>query len=97
MESTEKISFDAMPAIVSRLCSEIKELSALIKELTPSRQSVWMNVDDVHQYLPGHPAPRTIYGWARKDLIPHYRHRDRGLYFNREELDRWLAQQGGER
>lgn len=97
MDSTEeRITFESMPAILAQMRNEIRSLTRLVENLTPARPNVWMSVDDLHHYLPGHPAPRTIYSWARSNTIPHY-NRERNLYFNRQEIDRWLAQQGGKR
>jgi len=33
---------------------------------------------------------RTINGWAKKELIPHYRISRKAIRYNMEEIERWL-------
>lgn len=54
---------------------------------TPSKE--WMDIDELREFPPGHPAKATIYGWTSKKSIPFYK-KDKTIYFNRTEIEAWL-------
>lgn len=84
-----------MPRILAELRRDIQELKSLmLGKYDPMRLSEWMDVEEIRDYLPGHPAKCTIYEWVRNDRIPHYRN-GKLLYFYREEIREWLRQTGG--
>jgi excisionase family DNA binding protein len=95
MDSTEeRIDFENMPRILAELRKEIKDLKSLMlgkNDLT--RLTEWMDVEELRDYLPGHPAKCTIYEWAKNGKIPHYRN-GKLLYFFREEIRNWLRTTG---
>ena len=93
--SEERIDFENMPRILAELRRDIQELTSLmLGKNDPMRLSEWMDVEELRDYLPGHPAKCTIYEWVRNDRIPHYRN-GKLLYFYREEIREWLRQTGG--
>lgn len=93
--SEERINFENMPRILAELRRDIQELKSLmLGKYDPMRLSEWMDVEEIRDYLPGHPAKCTIYEWVRNDRIPHYRN-GKLLYFYREEIREWLRQTGG--
>lgn len=49
----------------------------------------WMNIDDLRQYLPFHPAKQTVYAMVSKEEIPFHK-KGKCLYFNKSEIDIWL-------
>ena len=94
MTSTEeKVSFDQMPDVVSELRNEIKGLKALLCRFINADgaepQDGWMNVDELREYHPDHPARSTVYEWVGRKAIPV--HKDgKKLRFKRSEIDDWL-------
>lgn len=93
--SEERIDFENMPRILAELRRDIQELKSLmLGKNDPMRLSEWMDVEELRDYLPGHPAKCTIYEWVRNDRIPHYRN-GKLLYFYREEIREWLRKTGG--
>lgn len=95
--SEEKIDFENMPRILAQLRSEIRELKSLMHaENAQHRLSEWMDIEDLRDYLPGHPARCTIYEWAKSGKIPHYK-KGKLLYFYRDEISAWLRREGGRR
>lgn len=54
-----------------------------------NKKCEWLNVKDLSEYLPTHPARQTIYGWTSSKKIPFYK-RGKNVFFNREEIDCWL-------
>ena len=51
-----------------------------------------MDVEELCEYLPGHPAKCTIYTWANHNYIPHHMC-GKSLCFFRPEIDKWLKKQ----
>lgn len=49
----------------------------------------WMDIDELREFLPGHPAKATVYSWTSKKTIPFYK-KDKSIYFNRAEIEAWL-------
>lgn len=94
MTSTEeKVSFDQMPAMVSELQKEIRNLSVMVCKIIdtekPGSKDGWMNIDEFRAYHPDHPAKPTIYEWVGKKIIPV--HKDgKKLRFKKSEIDEWL-------
>lgn len=63
MDSTEQIiTFDNLPQAVATLLDKVQELKTLTENLTTyGGFSPWMDVEELCEYLPGHPAKCTIY------------------------------------
>ena len=49
----------------------------------------WFTLDELCDYLPGHPAKATIYGKVSRRAIPHKKDGKR-LIFKKSEIDEWL-------
>ena len=49
-----------------------------------------MDVAEAQNYIPGHPAVQTIYGWTSNGQIPYHKIGKR-IYFIKSELDEWLS------
>ena len=60
-----------------------------INNLKEQESERWMNLHELHDYLPDKPNISTIYGWTSQRLIPHYKKGNR-LYFLKSEIDEWL-------
>lgn len=56
---------------------------------TQEHKDYFMDLDELHHYLPGHPPFPTIYGWCSKKLIPYHK-LGRRLVFRKSEIDGWL-------
>ena len=58
MDKTEKtITFDNLPQAVATLLQEVRELRTLTENHTTyGGFSPWMDVDELCEYLPGHPG-----------------------------------------
>lgn len=48
-----------------------------------------MSVEDLINYLPGHPAKQTIYCWVWRKAIPYHKAGAK-LQFLKSEIDAWL-------
>ena len=74
---------------------KVESLEEMVNELSIQKdvpeQPEWMNIDDLRQYLPSHPAKQTIYGWVNDKLIPYYK-TSKKLTFKKSEIDDWLHQ-----
>ena len=85
--------FDELPDVVATLVEEIKGLRQVIDEKLstpqPEPTSKWLDVKELREYLPDHPAAPTIYGWIRNGLIPYYK-KGKKLSFKRSEIDEWM-------
>ena len=91
MDSSDKrITFDNLPQAVAELQDQIEELKTLMENHTTyGGFSPWMDVEELCEYLPGHPAKCTIYGWCAHNNIPHHMC-GKSLCFYRPEIDRWM-------
>ncbi len=49
----------------------------------------WLNLDELRQYHPAHPAAKTIYAWVAQRRIPNYKQGQR-VVFLKSEIDAWL-------
>lgn len=89
--SKKVIRFEDLPEAVAYLidCAE-KILSVLQRiEGSVSNKGQWMDVEQLIEYLPNHPAKTTIYSWSSRDLIPSHRV-GKMLSFLRSEIDAWI-------
>jgi excisionase family DNA binding protein len=50
----------------------------------------WLNLEELQDYLPDHPAKPTIYSWVSQRLIPHHKG-GKKLRFRKSEIDEWLS------
>ena len=91
--SEEKITFDNLPQAVATLLREVRELHSQIDTLSScSADSPWMDVEDLCEYLPGHPAKCTVYAWCAHENIPHH-FCGKALCFYRPEIDHWMMKE----
>lgn len=49
----------------------------------------WMNLKELCEYLPSHPAEQTVYGWTSCHQIPYHK-RGKRIVFLKSEIDEWL-------
>jgi len=95
-------TFDMIPLLMANLLEDTKRLSAKLdvisKKISESVSSSSknddqrMDVTEAQQYIPGHPAVQTIYGWTSNNQIPYHKIGKR-IFFVKSELDEWLKEQ----
>jgi len=93
------LTFDMIPLLMAnllednkRLITKIDNLTKKVMEVTPTNrkeEDKRMDVTEAQEYIPGHPAVQTIYGWTSNNLIPYHKVGKR-IYFLKSELDKWL-------
>ena len=71
---------------LNKLDSKIDGLNN-IPQIRPADQ--WMNLKDLCEYLPSHPAEQTVYGWTSCHQIPFHK-RGKRIMFLKSEIDAWL-------
>jgi excisionase family DNA binding protein len=78
--------------------ARLSNLECLVLDLKHSRTTMpesdrWLSIEELCEYLPGHPAKVTIYGKVQRREIPH-RKVGKRLVFSKKEIDQWLGVQG---
>lgn len=89
-----------MPQALTYLIDKVDSLEQKVTELSVehvtelSTKKEWMDISELCQYLPTHPAKQTVYGWVNDKLIPYYK-QSKKLTFLKSEIDDWMK--GGNR
>ena len=82
--SEKNITFEDLPKAVSWLMDKLNELDSKIDGLNNQNQSVpteqWMNLKELCDYIPSHPAEQTVYGWTSCHLIPFHKRGKRIMF-----------------
>lgn len=91
--SEKNITFEDMPKAMSWMMDKLNELDSKIDELNNSPQTppseIWMNLKELREYLPSHPAEQTVYGWTSCHQIP-FNKKGKRIMFLKSEIDDWL-------
>jgi hypothetical protein len=89
--NNKNISQDFLLSEVSeKLLNALTQQGAITSSLKSSSQNdIWINVEELCNYLPDHPCRNTVYIWVSKRLIPFYKH-SKHLYFRLAEIDAWI-------
>ena len=85
-------SFDAMPKILADIVQRLEVMERKIDALQsfPREETdAWLNLKDLCNYLPNHPAEQTVYGWTSTHFIPYHK-KGKKLQFLKSEIDQWL-------
>ena len=82
------VTFETLPEAVRELHEKMDRLLAVRPERPET--DFLMEMDQLLQYLPDHPARQTVYQWIWKRSIPYEKHGKR-LYFRKSAIDQWLA------
>lgn len=97
MEKIIIARLEDMPKALTYLIDKVDSLEKKVSELSamqnvPSAQAKeWMNIDELCQYLPMHPAKQTVYGWVSDKVIPyHKQEKNKFLPFSKTEIDDWM-------
>lgn len=88
--SEKNITFEDLPKAMSWLMDKLNELDSKIDGLNNQNQSVpteqWMNLKELCDYIPSHPAEQTVYGWTSCHLIPFHK-RGKRIMFLKSEIE----------
>jgi len=82
-----EVTFENMPKMLAEINRKIDYLLKVRQETEADRL---MNIVELIQYLPEHPARQTVYGWINNRQIPYVKHGKR-LFFRKSEIETWLS------
>jgi len=90
---TEAITFNDVPQAVAHLINKVEKIETLLTENQPQTQEAdkWLNLIDLCNYHPDHPAKQTVYAWIGQRSIPYHK-KGKKLMFLKSEIDIWLKQ-----
>lgn len=75
--SEKNITFEDLPKAMSWMMDKLNELDSKIDSLNNPSPNVpteqWMNLKELCDYIPSHPAEQTVYGWTSCHLIPFHK------------------------
>ena len=83
----DTITFNDMPQMLAIMYAKLNELGDKVDKLVPPKKDdepQWLNVADLIEFLPTHPAEQTIYGWTSARKIPFHK-RGKSIIFNKKE------------
>ena len=89
----KNITFEDLPKAMSWMMDKLNKLDSKIDglnnipQIRPADQ--WMNLKELCEYLPSHPAEQTVYGWTSCHQIPFHK-RGKRIMFLKSEIDAWL-------
>ncbi|ADB39294.1 helix-turn-helix domain-containing protein [Spirosoma linguale] len=87
-----QITFDQLPTFVVELGRKVDELTALLRSQNERSHTIpdrWFSIEELSEYLPGHPAVTTLYGKVQRREIPFSR-KGKRLAFRQSDIDYWL-------
>ena len=73
----KNITFEDLPKAMSWMMDKLNKLDSKIDclnnipQVRPADQ--WMNLKELCEYLPSHPAEQTVYGWTSCHQIPFHK------------------------
>lgn len=87
-------SLEQVPMALNHLINKVEAIEALVsnmsdKRSSPSSDNEWMDIRELCDYLPTHPARQTVYEWVKNRTIPFHK-TSKMLTFNKAEIDKWL-------
>lgn len=89
----KNITFEDLPKAMPWMMDKLNKLDSKLDGLNsvPQAQSAdqWMNLKELCEYLPSHPAEQTVYGWTSCHQIPYHK-RGKRIMFLKSEIDAWL-------
>lgn len=88
---TKRFTFEDLPSILGNIISKLETIDNKVDQFVfpKENEDKWMNIKELCNYLPNHPAEQTIYGWTSNRLIPYYK-KGKTISFLRSEIDLWL-------
>lgn len=86
-------SFDSMPTTLADIVKKLESIEMKVSNLSalPKEEKIlWLNLKELCQYLPNHPAEQTVYGWTSAHSIPFHK-KGKSIVFLKSEVDEWLC------
>ena len=87
------LKFDDLPKAISWMMNKLKELDLKLDGITSQSKEEpevqWLNLKELCDYLPSHPAEQTVYGWTSCHQIPFHK-KGKRIMFLKSEIDTWL-------
>ena len=91
--SEKNITFEDLPKAMTWMMDKLNELTSKVDNLNNQtaqpQTDQWMNLKELCEYLPNHPAEQTVYGWTSCHLIPFHK-RGKRIMFLKSEIETWL-------
>ena len=91
MEQQNATNFCSHP-ILNVILAKVSALEEKLDRLQPAPQAEgkqWLNMAELIDYLPNHPAEQTVYGWTSARKIPFHK-QGKSIMFKKSEIDAWL-------
>ena len=90
---TEQLSFNDVPQALAHLINKVVKIETLLIEKQPQTEEAdkWLNLNDLCNYHPDHPAKPTVYTWIGQRSIPYHK-KGKKLMFLKSEIDNWLKE-----
>ena len=86
-------SFNDVPRALTEIRQEMADLKRMLLDFQKPSQSEedrWMNIEEVREYIPFHPAEQTVYGWTSENQIPFHKIK-KNLYEIQREAEAYVA------
>lgn len=91
----KNITFEDLPKALSLVIDKLNQLDLKIDTLAGTSQlpqaEQWMNLKELCEYLPSHPAEQTVYGWTSCHQIPFHK-KGKRIMFLKSEINLWLRE-----
>ena len=95
MDEKRNITFEDLPKALSWVIDKLIQLDLKIDNLASTSQlppaEQWMNLKELCEYLPSHPAEQTVYGWTSCHLIPFHK-KGKRIMFLKSFINLWLRE-----
>ena len=91
MEQQNATNFCSHP-ILNVILAKVSALEEKLDRLQPAPQAEgkqWLNMAELIDYLPNHPAEQTVYGWTSARKIPFHK-QGKSIMFKKSEIDEWM-------
>lgn len=91
MEQRESAHYCTHP-IWDVILAKVTALEEKLDRFQPMPQyegKQWLNMAELIDYLPNHPAEQTVYGWTSARKIPFHK-QGKSIMFKKSEIDAWL-------
>lgn len=78
--------------ILDAILAKVTALEEKLDHFQPMPQAEgkqWLNMAELIDYLPNHPAEQTVYGWTSARKIPFHK-QGKSIMFKKSEIDAWL-------
>ena len=91
MEQQNTMHYCSHP-VWDAILAKVTALEEKLDHFQPTPQAEgkqWLNITELIDYLPNHPAEQTVYGWTSARKIPFHK-QGKSIMFKKSEIDAWL-------